>query len=611
MRRLIAASGALLILLFTLLPAPLARAAGGDRINDFTATYAVQADGSVRVSERLVYQFDSSERHGIQRKIVTAQGFKNETDRHRAYQMSAVSASSPSGAPAQVSQIDDGEYTTLRIGDPNRTVSGTQTYEVNYTLAHVVNPQGSTVELNWNVLGLQTSVPTDRARVTVTGPAAISRTTCYQGSYGSKETCTSSPGQEATFSATNLGPNQGMTVVAAFPAKVFTDTSFDLRSGGINVSPAEAAKGTLLPISWGVGIGAPVLAAVVMGLLVFAKGRDRKFADVTPGLTAAPGQSAATTTGGSDVVAVQFQPPAGVTPALMGTVLNEGSRNIDVSATIVDLAVRGFLRMRELPGSGLLSKSDWELTALEPPRDQRLLPYEQTLLQSLFRDGSPVRLSDLRNTFASRLKLVRGQLDGEARARDWFVGDPKTRKGCATGCGVALFVPAFVVGFFGLVGMQAWWLIGIPLGLVLAGIIVILLGRRLPARTPTGAAVRTQSLGFAEYLKTAEQYQLKFEEAERIFSRYMPYAVVLGIATQWAATFERVAQAAAAAGQPISMPVWYIGMTPNFAGIGTGLDGFNTSAATSMSSTPGSSGGSGFSGGFSGGGGGGGGTSSW
>jgi uncharacterized membrane protein len=121
--------------------------------------------------------------------------------------------------------------------------------------------------------------------------------------------------------------------------------------------------------------------------------------------------------------------------------------------------------------------------------------------------------------------------------------------------------------------------------------------------------VYAQSLGFRKYLETAEASQIRFEEASAIFSRYLPYAIVFGVADRWAGTFQKVAEAAAAAGSPLLMPSWYIysgAMFPDFSSIADGAGSFASSAGGTFAATAssGSSGGSAFGGGgFSGGGG--------
>ena len=145
----------------------------------------------------------------------------------------------------------------------------------------------------------------------------------------------------------------------------------------------------------------------------------------------------------------------------------------------------------------------------------------------------------------------------------------------------------------------------------------------MASRTADGSAVLAQSLGFRQYLVTAEANQIRFEEAQQIFSTFLPFAVVFGVAEKWAKTFEQVAAAAAAQGVVISPPIWYVGPSWGSGGffdeISSGVDDFATQAAGTFVSTPGSSGSSVFDsggsfgggGGFSGGGGSGSSGGSW
>ena len=132
-------------------------------------------------------------------------------------------------------------------------------------------------------------------------------------------------------------------------------------------------------------------------------------------------------------------------------------------------------------------------------------------------------------------------------------------------------------------------------------------------RTADGRAVCDQVEGFRTYLATAEADQLKFEEGEDIFSRYLPWAIIFELADRWA----RICADLVAMGRiPDTTPYWYYG-NYNISAFNTGfLTSSLTNAATpvpsSGSSGTGFGGGSSFSGGgFSGGGGGGGGSSSW
>ena len=205
-------------------PVGAASAAPGERILSFEAEYDVQADGSVKVTEHLTWQFAGSDSHGIKRNIITSQGYDPQPDKYRVYPMSDIRVSSPTGAPADVDRQQFGANTVLRIGDPDETVSGTQKYDISYTLGHVVNAQPEHVELYWNVTGAQTSIPTDQVKITVRGPGGVTKAACYYGLTQESKRCTAAPGQAATYTASGLQGWEQVTVVAAFAKGGFTST---------------------------------------------------------------------------------------------------------------------------------------------------------------------------------------------------------------------------------------------------------------------------------------------------------------------------------------------------------------------------------------------------
>lgn len=598
-------------------PAGLAHSATDERVTQWTTTYDLKADGTARVTEQITWQFAGSSSHGINRWITTRQGWEPDTSKYRDYDLTDVDVTSPTGAPVDVQRTESGPYTKLRIGDPDETVSGTQKYDISYTLHGIVNQQSNgTTEFNMNVIGDQVAVPIDAVRVTVTGPAASTKTACYYGEQGSTQQCQSSPGGDATFSASNLPPKEGVTVVSAMPTSAFTNTAPILREGSADQDDSSGLtqdqKDALAKVGIAGGIALPVIAASGMGALVWKRGRDEKYAGLTPGLTPTEGEGQVVR-GGKTPVVVQFSPPQGVRAGLMGTVIDESADTVDVSATVVDLAARGYLTMREVEARKMFSAGDWELTATQSQETEPLLDYEKTVLSGLFSQGSPVLLSELKNKFASTLSRAKDQMYLETVHRGWFRQSPAAVRARWQMLG-ALLIGAAIASFFFLANL-ALAAIGLPIGLIIAGLIVMVMGRRMASRTALGSAITAQSMGFRLYLETAEANQIKFEEATQIFSKYLPYAVVFGIADRWASVFGQVAEAAAAAGRPLVMPLWYIPINPgygNFGDIGSGVDAFGTVSAGTFVSTPGSSGGSGFGGGgFSGGGMGGGGASSW
>jgi uncharacterized membrane protein YgcG len=605
-----------------------------DKATRFHVAFELKADGSVDVTENITWQFPSGEeRHGIERLIKVRAGYQDRKDTYRLYDMSGVSAQSPSGAPSDVSTSSFGAYERIRVGDPSRTVSGTQTYVVRYTLAHYVNGFPDHAELYFNLVDTSNENTYENVSATVHGPAPVDRTDCFYGELGSTQRCQSSPGESASFSAGTVTPRQAVSILASLPRSAFGSLEPDLREGAVTDSGEVVATGTaraLGALSIGAGVVLPVLAAALMGFLVWTRGRDERYAGLTPGLTPAgapgAGQQAQVVRGAAPTVAVQFTPPAGVQPGMLGTVVDETANTVDVAATVVDLAVRGHLTMEERERSGFGHHVDWMLRRTESTREDRsaLHLYERRLLDGIFAGRDAVLLSELKNEFKPTLDSVQSAMYDEVVARGWFRRSPRAQRAVWTTLGQVLVFGGILGTFWfgsGLSSMMAGSGYPVPpavvlaVGVVLAGGIFWLLGRRMAARTAEGSAVLAQSLGFREYLVTAEASQIRWEEAQEIFSRYLPYAIVFGVAEKWAKTFEQVAAAAAAAGHTVVAPWWYAGPGGfgSFTHLASGMDSFATTAGGTFTSTPGSSGSSGFSagGGFSGGGGGGSSGGSW
>ncbi|MGH7763129.1 MAG: DUF2207 domain-containing protein, partial [Candidatus Dormibacteraceae bacterium] len=296
-------------------------------------------------------------------------------------------------------------------------------------------------------------------------------------------------------------------------------------------------------------------------------------------------------------VVVEFGSPQNLKPAELGVILDEVADNKDVTATVVDLAVRGHMTIVEVPG-----QEDWSL-AWKGADVSTLQPYEKTLLDGIFAGRQEVKLSELKGTFAPTLKMAEGQIYSDAMSRKLFTSRPDGAR-ASWGClGITII----------LVGCALTYLLGTAFGWGLVGVAVVLTGmaltstfRSMPQRTAAGHELLKHTLGFRLYMTTAEKYRQQFAEKAQIFTDLLPYAIVFGCVTQWAKAFDGIDTSASNG--------WYSGAGPFQAALlASSLESMNSSIASAISYTPPSAGsGSGFGGGgFSGGGGGGGGGGSW
>jgi uncharacterized membrane protein len=303
---------------------------------------------------------------------------------------------------------------------------------------------------------------------------------------------------------------------------------------------------------------------------------------------------------GARPIGVEFQPPDRIRPAQLGLIIDERADTLDVTATIVDLAVRGYLKITEVPKHGWLGHADWRLDLLKPA-DANLLEYERIVLDGLFETGPSRLLSDLKNKFYKRLSEAKTALYREGVDRGWFPRNPETVRVVWRLTGLALIIGGVLLAVY----LQNVLGVG-PLGIPVAagGFLLMVIGRLMPRRTAAGSDLLFRSLGFAKYVKTAEAESQAFAERANIFTEYLPYAVVFKCVDRWARAFKNIDLQAATAG-------WYAGQSGfNLGNFSSSLGSFSNSISQTLASTPGGSGSSGFGGG-SGGGGGGGGGGSW
>ncbi len=587
--------------------APLTAAADeGWVIKVFDAQVVIDKDGSMTVTERLDVDFQGLAKHGIFRDIPIA--YEYQGDQTRFYDLSVKSVTNGDGHGHQYSVTNTDTFVRIKIGDPNVTITGAQTYVIAYTVRGALNGFADHDELFWNASGNEWPVAIERGLLKVTLPSGgIQQVACFQGPTGSKEACAAEAGgASAQFASTRLLPaGEGFTVVAGFPKGVVSDPAPILRTrpregfGMFAVTPMTLA-------------GAAFTALIAVAGLWWAwwtYGRDKAYTSVYY-LTRNPEEQTAPLFKHQAVV-VEYAPPEGLRPAEIGVLLDEGADTLDVSATIIDLAARGFLRIEEYKTEGVIfglgSTTDWRFVKLDAVEAERTSTkaYERKLYSDLFATSTIVTLSSLRNTFYSAVAATKDLLYRQVQQDQWFPASPDGMRNQWRGIGLG----AMVLG-----GLLAWGagkemgagLVFVPV--VGAGLALLPLASVMPRRTAMGSELLRRSLGFREYLVTAETHRQQFNEQTNIFAKYLPYAMVFNCVHKWAA-----ALAVLGVEPSHAMGGWYVGAGyGGFANFSNQMSAFSDQLGAAITSTPGGSGSSGFGGGgSSGGGGGGGGGGSW
>ena len=543
-------------------------------IERFHAAIRVERDAGIRVTETINVRFDGSW-NGLYRTIPvkyrTAQGLNWTLGLDLE---SATDAAS--GQSLRVEASRERHYVKYKIWVPGAQ-DVTRTLVLRYRATNGLRFFEEHDELYWNVTGDEWDVPIQAAaaRVDLPEDAAGVRAVAFNGAYGStaQDADVAIRGTTVDVAMPHaLGYREGLTVVVGW-------------TKGVVAAPTTGARAVaVVDSNW------PLVIPVPVFFLAFAiwrrRGRDPRRRPIT----------------------VQYEPPPNLTPAEAGTLLDNSADMRDVTATLVDLAVRGHLRIEEREDSqlfGLIKNQEYVLHQLTPgsPAGQPLAPHEQHLLEGIFSGrGREVKLSQLEDEFYTEVPRIKASVFDRLRHRGFYRARPDHVKaawmagGAAFG-GLIAFAGAFLADSFLLT----------PVPFVIAGVLTAFVlmgfGSVMPARTEAGARALEQVLGFEEFLRRVESEHLKrvIIGHPELFDRYLPYAMAFGVEKKWARAFDGIYQ---------QSPTWYVG--PNMMHFSpsrftTSLSSLTTAAGSTMTSSPRSSSGSGFGGGGSSGGGGGGG----
>lgn len=601
-----------------------AYADSSEYVNSFKINYRVDTSGVLHVTEVIDYHFDSLDHHGITRTLVTREP-DPDTGKDIVYDISKFRASSPT-ENADVSQSTTGgalsrnRSVTYQIGDPNATIrSQNVDYTLSYDVRGAMRTSGSYDELYWDATGSGWDVEIKNLQITAEVPGGAQGVACYAGPVQSRNTCDSSKrsNHNAVFSQADLPAGQNVTIgVKIKPGLISDNTPILVRPAGILTaitSPAVFIPGLIGLL---ITIGIPVFGRRI------AKQRttDLRYLNLAPGTVPLPG--APVEIGKTDPhleIPVQFTPPP-ITVAEAG-ILVDGQVDIrDTAATLVSLAVNGAIKIEDPDGSG----SGYQVRLLDPSRATG--PHDTAMLTKLFGGRPPGAITDLstRGSMTAAHRTLVSQTRSLVQQKQWFTKVPKAAGRALGGGWVGAIV---IIGWIllhsgGAVGgiSPVLLLLLIPIAsLVITTAMVSKIMRR-GQRTATGRAVCDHVEGFRKYLATAEADQLRFEEGQDIFSRYLPWAIAFDLADRW----QKICQQLVDMGRlPDQAPYWYAGPYNSFNAFNIGYmtGAFSTAATPAPSSSGGSgfggtgfgSGGSAFGGGggFSGGGGGGGGGGSW
>lgn len=530
-----------------------AQSTDGVLFSSFASVMDVRADGSVEITETFYGEFETPH-HGLFRSIPVRYEIP-ETRETRSVRLKVLEATYQ-GTPEPFSVSRVGDELEINVGRADVLIDGPFVYTLRYRVERALLFFEKEAELYWVVTDPRESAafPSTTALVRVEGVQSDNlRAVCFTGGVGSteKNCVTRVEDNGIRFSA-----NDHLTVAVRFPKSAVRE-------------PMRVER---------LFFFLPILSFFIVFILWWKKGRDPK---------------------GRGTVVAQYEPPDRLSPMQLGVLWKEASHGHDFAAVLVDLAVRGYLKIKE-EGKGkyrfIQGKS----------AESSMLGAEQDILKALFRAKSDVTLDERGEALGVAREKAEEDTYKEMEREGYFAEHPKNVRNRFYGIGILMiFFSFFILSSSG----DGVWGIPLGVGLLVSSLPVFGFGTFMPRRTKKGALVREHAAGFKLFLSTAERYRLKWQEKEGIFEQYLPYAMVFEIVEKWTKAFEGIA---------VRPPDWYEGAQP-FSAVMFGRQMALFSVLTANAAHPPeskgghsvSSGGGFGGGGFSGGGFGGGRTGGW
>lgn len=555
-------------ILFFLLPLSVQ----AESINSFISEITLSSEGSFSVVETITYDFGDEERHGIFRALPTSHPQESSAYfKERVIEIDIESITVGDEAVPFSTDEDLGEL-TVKIGDPDRTITGEHTYKLQYTVTGGLSYYDSgEIELYWNVTGNSWEVPMNEVEARILDPEGLTQDErhCYVGTVGTTEECAISTSTTAIiFVAEQLEPKEGLTIAQALDIAL--------------VEKQMVERFLLWPL-WLVGA---LLWLLGLGWFSYRHLVAHK---------------------STRSIVAEYEPYQDFKPMYTGVLFDGRVDSRDITAGIVYLAEQGFFKIKHTGRKMFFffETDDYEIT-LSRPYNELQTDFQRTIFTLMFdkdaATGSSIALSELTKDTTKQkenYKLV-NQLRTDAEADLIKQGFFEYRWRKLVQVGLTL-----LVGLLALLGLNAWLGadIAAPLAISVFTFVVsvIALAVSYRRRTLQGYEALDHLKGFKEFLSVTDKERFKFHNAPRKspeqFMAFLPYAIAFGVEKEWAEVFKDIS---------LPEPSWYEGQGHTFSAVylSQSLGTFGDSVASASASSPASSGGGSVGGGVGGGGGG-------
>ncbi|TCC64592.1 DUF2207 domain-containing protein [Kribbella pittospori] len=475
-------------------------------VTNFDSQIRVERDGLLRVSETWKL---SNVTGTFTRFVVTRDHLPDDVDHVQEIQDLQVKSG---GQDKQAELSTDGDVTSMAVAD----VSGNTQLDFTYTVKGAVAQTLNGTEVRFAPLtGINLTV--QQTNIVFSTPE-VSHVSCFAGAIDSNTPCTLAQIGETsgpTFQQQSLPPGNTVRMTIGFPeGEIAANSIVEYRKTLKRAFSTDTAQ---------LITALAVLLLGLIGLLLLYRVRGRDQVDprrVVPASLFSLGPD----------TRIDFTPPSDLRPGEVGTLIDERIDPVDVTATIIDLAVRGHITIIELEHETEYARPDWELRRVANAPSEELQRYENVLIRAIFGDADSVLVSELGRQVRENLGQVQDALYDGVVKRGWFNERPDRTRSLWATIGIATTVVGVIATVL-LALFSTWGLLGLAVTAIGVGLIVV--GRYMPAKAPAAGRVLGQVAAIRGELLEMDVSELPSDQHAELCSRALPYAVVLGGSERW------------------------------------------------------------------------------
>ncbi|PJE58542.1 MAG: hypothetical protein COU81_00165, partial [Candidatus Portnoybacteria bacterium CG10_big_fil_rev_8_21_14_0_10_36_7] len=487
-------------------------------LKDFHSEIRVNYDSSLDITENITADCGNlPDKHGIFRILPTRY---------------TMADGKKINMPLNLNGITDGEFAlpydiTKKIGSitykifsaqDRGTVTGENKVVIDYTYKNTIRFDNNDFdELYWNLNGNFWEIQTDNYSAEIILPKEInqnnSKIYIYTGQVGQKYIglanyyWDTNRNSIVVSSTRTLKAGEGITISVTFPKGIITP---------YQPTWEEKINNLLILSLFIVTILIPIIVLLFCFFFWKKYGKDLKL---------------------NKAITPEYEPPLNLSPLEISFLKYGGNiPNNDITATIINLAVKGYLKIDEY------KKKKYSLTYIEKNTDN-LNEAEKIILEAIFKGSlsmeGVVRLEKLRGKISTITLKLKPTL--QKKLTDDGLFDPEGFKNQKKLSQIAGLMFLITIGFSVVIIVSKHGIfLPITFGLIASTIIVSVFASLMAKITPLGAETLWKVKGFKLYMKTAEKYRQQFYEKENIFEKLLPYAISFGLTKEWIKKMEQI-----------------------------------------------------------------------